>query len=66
MVVLVDLDDEAVDPYSDPWHWTSSLEKVSQADEPRDERPNPNVNGFSASLSCYPLVETAKLCTNDN
>ena len=61
MVVLVDLDDEEVDPYSDPRRWTSLREKVADVDKPQDERPNPNVNGFSASLSCYPSVSTACL-----
>ena len=56
MVVLVDLGDEPVDPYSDPRQWISSRGKVISADDCRDERVNPNVNGFSASLSCYPSV----------
>ena len=31
--------------------------KRSQEGERQDwERPNPNINGFSAALNCYPLV----------
>lgn len=68
MVVLVDLDDEPPSPHATPrapgfirdmkpvHH---SLAPTSAAgDDDRapgsDERPNPNINGFSAALSCYP------------
>jgi hypothetical protein len=45
MVVLVDLDDadDGRFPLAPP---------ATQGDD--DSRPNPNVNGFSAALSCYP------------
>lgn len=66
MVVLVDLEDDALPAYLAPHTSTASIPDVkpllrdllaSTADEhakTADERPNPNVNGFSAALSCYP------------
>lgn len=66
MVVLVDLEDDEApslqSPHASglmnvkPLHHslqdsaTESEQRVSVA----DERPNPNKNGFSAALSCYP------------
>ncbi|KAK7185873.1 uncharacterized protein CC84DRAFT_1222411 [Paraphaeosphaeria sporulosa] len=45
MVVLVDLDDPDDDGFTPG--------PAAAAD---DGRPNPNVNGFSAALSCYPIA----------
>jgi hypothetical protein len=66
MVVLVDLEDDEAPPlqaphasgllHVKPLHHSlnectgESEQKASTA----DERPNPNKNGFSAALSCYP------------
>jgi hypothetical protein len=65
MVVLVDLEDDAPSPHvphapgflqsMKPVHHSlappaESGDSVSAA----DARPNPNLNGFSAALSCYP------------
>jgi hypothetical protein len=66
MVVLVDLEDDALPAYIAPHTSTHSipdvkpsLHDVLASTEARhaktaDERPNPNINGFSAALSCYP------------
>lgn len=68
MVVLVDLDDEPSSPtphvacasdfirHVKPVHHslaptTADIEETAPV---ADERPNPNINGFSAALSCYP------------
>jgi hypothetical protein len=57
MVVLVDLDDDEP-PHENillnvkPLH--HSLTEEVQSVPVVDERPNPNINGFSAALSCYP------------
>jgi hypothetical protein len=57
MVVLVDLDDDEP-PHENkllnvkPLH--HSLTEEVQSVSVVDERPNPNINGFSAALSCYP------------
>lgn len=70
MVVLVDLDDEAIDPLIDlnGLHDShGSLYRGSAVSPPQRElsegkpkvdsvRSNPNINGFSAALSCYPWV----------
>ncbi|KAJ4373080.1 hypothetical protein N0V83_003371 [Neocucurbitaria cava] len=66
MVVLVDLDDDApslhaphgsgllnVKPVHHSLAPTAAEGNVQEADM-HDERPNPNINGFSAALSCYP------------
>lgn len=67
MVVLVDLEDSALPAYvatrlSAPsvpdvqpllHELLASTEKKNHA-EIVDKRPNPNINGFSAALSCYP------------
>lgn len=70
MVVLVDLDDDAPSlhaPHASgllntkPLHHSLGFtaaegeQSVHEA-EILDERPNPNINGFSAALSCYPIV----------
>jgi hypothetical protein len=65
MVVLVDLEDDAPSPLVPrapgllqsvkPVH--HSLAPPAESDNggvAADERPNPNLNGFSAALSCYP------------
>jgi hypothetical protein len=66
MVVLVDLDDEAPSPQAarapgfirdmKPVHHSFAPAVTEDDDSARapDERPNPNINGFSAALSCYP------------
>ncbi|KAH9878275.1 hypothetical protein J1614_003492 [Plenodomus biglobosus] len=61
MVVLFDLEDVDAPglPYVKPLHhslsWVEAAagQTVKEAD---GERANPNVNGFSAALSCYPIV----------
>jgi hypothetical protein len=65
MVVLLDLDDEPTAEHA-PSNASIRITKPVHhslaprpAQETRDERvdkirPNPNVNGFSACLSCYP------------
>ncbi|KAF1936766.1 hypothetical protein EJ02DRAFT_506368 [Clathrospora elynae] len=58
MVVLVDLDDDALSvkplhhSLAPPTAESAGVQRVPAA----DERPNPNMNGFSAALSCYPIV----------
>jgi hypothetical protein len=67
MVVLVDLDDEAPSPnvlrapgFIDdvkPLMHRSFAPTATEDDDSAlavDDRPNPNINGFSAALSCYP------------
>jgi hypothetical protein len=68
MVVLVDLDDEPSSPSPHAARasdFTRHLKPVHHSLAPpatdgeesalvADERPNPNINGFSAALSCYP------------
>jgi hypothetical protein len=62
MVVLVDLDDDeppSHDNYSQTGLMNVKLLHHSLAEDVQsvpviDERPNPNINGFSAALSCYP------------
>lgn len=62
MVVIVDLDDEVHDPHSDTNGFASltqlrhSLGNAISGDDEDDARPNPNINGFSAILSCYPYA----------
>ncbi len=66
MVVMVDLDDEVHDPHSDTsfanLHQLRHSLTVGDAtcgssdDDDGDDRPNPNINGFSAILSCYPYA----------
>jgi len=65
MVVLLDIDDQdPCDPHPDPFRlvgYTSPIRnKVTKPSiETKspvifERQPNPNVNGFSAALSCYP------------
>jgi hypothetical protein len=63
MVVLVDLDDDEPPSYENNAHTAGlinvkplhhSLAEDVQSVPVSDERPNPNINGFSAALSCYP------------
>lgn len=65
MVVFLDLDDETHDEthFHPAWHRLSEALPRSNDELSRDnlvdklndtERPNPNLNGFSAALSCYP------------
>ncbi|KAF3031503.1 hypothetical protein E8E12_000950 [Didymella heteroderae] len=68
MVVLVDLEDDALPAYLAPHTSTPSIPDVKpllhdllvpteeKHARTADERPNPNINGFSAALSCYPIV----------
>ncbi|KAJ4349422.1 uncharacterized protein N0V89_008037 [Didymosphaeria variabile] len=53
MVVLVDLDDPD-DAQAHLVHRFPPTPATSTKDD--DSRPNPNINGFSAALSCYPIV----------
>lgn len=70
MVVIVDLEDEVQDPHVDPQSGgrlehlkhqvrQSVTNSVKDAQPKLDDRPNPNVNSFSAILSCYPYVGRA-------
>jgi hypothetical protein len=68
MVVIVDLDEEVHDPHADPGalngfvglkhqlrhSLTDPKHNAPERAPVDDERPNPNINGFSAALSCYP------------
>lgn len=68
MVVLLDLGEDDLDPHSDIRRSGISrgLKPVSNGAvvdndktddgqvETEDERENPNINGFSKALSCYP------------
>jgi hypothetical protein len=66
MVVLFDLDDEeAPSPHvshapglvdGKPLHHSlaATAAENGQSVQTREERANPNINGFSAALSCYP------------
>lgn len=65
MVVLLDLDDQdSRDPHPDPLRlmgYTSPIRNkvtTSSTDAKSavflEQRASPNVNGFSAALSCYP------------
>lgn len=69
MVLLVDLDDEPASPPSHaaraaelmrnvkPVHHSLAptvAESEGSASVAAEERANPNINGFSAALSCYP------------
>ena len=64
MVVLLDLDEECLDPPDDPrnapFHQNRKpqtiefLNHVLKSPDAGNERPNPNINGFSAILACYP------------
>ncbi|KAF2119494.1 hypothetical protein BDV96DRAFT_346951 [Lophiotrema nucula] len=67
MVVIVDLDDDASStlpshassfPNVKPLHHSLTGAVGANDRKPGDEasRPNPNINGFSAALSCYPIV----------
>ena len=65
MVVLLDLDEDDINsdrvnskaalafakPYREESH---RAQKHDDAPQDNDERPNPNINGFSAALACYP------------
>lgn len=60
MVVLVDLDEDAVDEPSIDEHYRRRLQgdKTKSPLLPElfveDDRPNLNLGGFSAALACYP------------
>jgi len=69
MVVLVDLDDDEPTSLENP-HPSSGRFNVKplyhSLDAPTEgsvtagyERPNPNINGFSQALSCYPFVSSS-------
>ncbi|RAQ99244.1 zinc finger fyve phd-type protein [Stemphylium lycopersici] len=46
---------------------TTAVERSEQSVEAIDQRPNPNMNGFSAALSCYPqLVKHTLHCDNED
>lgn len=61
VVFDLDLDDDAPSPHAShapdlpfvkPLHHSLTLPTPAAAED--SSRPNPNVNGFSAALSCYP------------
>ena len=66
MVVFLDLDEDAPDLSSDPrdeagytryrfeLHGGMKTKELGRPVSHGDERPNPNINGFSAALGCYP------------
>lgn len=67
MVVFLDLEDEISDPHADTHYGrgphlggeAASRDSITAHSSKRKEgklaeRPNPNVNSFSAILSCYP------------
>ncbi|KAF2087732.1 hypothetical protein K490DRAFT_23186, partial [Saccharata proteae CBS 121410] len=67
MVVLLDLDEDVLDdPPNDAYsahaylgqqYHRGVMDPTDAANDGRgDDRPNPNINGFSAILSCYPIV----------
>ncbi|KAI9831681.1 MAG: hypothetical protein M1819_004747 [Sarea resinae] len=69
MVVLLDLDEEDLDAYNGfrdgtftrPGHRhhgvaNEALQREGQEMTDAPERENPNLNGFSAALACYPVV----------
>lgn len=71
MVVLLDLDQDAFEPHADPLrlpgHYPPSIKNLvtkaiveEQQLQVVDQcRPEPNINGFSAALACYPYVSCA-------
>ena len=63
MAVLLDLDEDDFDSHRvhpktalSRQHQIDSnpAQKHDDANEGYNERPNPNINGFSAALACYP------------
>ncbi|KAI9881491.1 MAG: hypothetical protein M1830_000054 [Pleopsidium flavum] len=82
MVVLLDLDEDVLDPHADVKHGggfvdfghdlsngalISNGKRKGIDDGKGEERENPNINGFSAALGCYPIVSqiTRSLDLND-
>lgn len=74
MVVLLDLDEDVLDPHADGQHSggfadfrphlrDSTVHKIRRTKDPEDveapDRANPNINGFSAALGCYPYAAPA-------
>ncbi|KAF2682996.1 hypothetical protein K458DRAFT_488211 [Lentithecium fluviatile CBS 122367] len=58
MVVIVDLDGDTQRASGKPLHHSlaAAMPAESVSEETAQRRPNPNINGFSAALSCYPIV----------
>ncbi|KAL8804424.1 MAG: hypothetical protein Q9223_005810 [Gallowayella weberi] len=59
MVVVLELDgDDAFDPYARPkgLDHSSVTIRPKEAQTQPSQRPNPNINNFSKSLGCYPIV----------
>ncbi|KAJ9619802.1 hypothetical protein H2203_008072 [Taxawa tesnikishii (nom. ined.)] len=63
MVVFVDLEDEedVNDPHTHvgdftPYHILKSRQEHASAKGDDEDRPNPNINGFSAAMGCYPII----------
>ena len=64
MAVLLDLDADGCDPYADQrepaafassrFYLNRSVTTIPTSAEAQAERPNPNLNGCSAALGCYP------------
>ena len=66
MVVLLDLDEDDINThrvhsetallaFSKPYREEfNPAQKHDAANQDNDDRPNPNINSFSAALACYP------------
>lgn len=70
MVVLLDLDEDVLDPHADGQHRGGFADfrthlQIRRMKDPEaveaPERENPNINGFSAALGCYPYAAPAHL-----
>lgn len=76
MVVLLDLDEDVLAPHADGRHRggfadfrphlrNSTVTKIRRTKDLEDveapDRENPNINGFSAALGCYPYAAPARL-----
>jgi len=69
MVLLLDLDEEISDPHADPSHpagfaslrqrqrKVTAKVRTNNPDNEPPERPNPNLNGLSAAVACYPYAQ---------
>lgn len=54
MVRLVNLDGEGDSEAGPPNYPTLDLLAIADEDDAYEPRPNPNLNPFTAALSCYP------------
>ena len=73
MVVFVDLEDDISSVSNEPREFSSlrrhhladkvtTKVKANGDEKPTEERPNPNVNSFSAALGAYPYVCPPAFC----